>query len=142
MTLSFFCDKYMLPSENEVSGVLGKAAVMWNETKQYIEKYGSVKEEWKIYSQKAGWCKKLLLMSGKEERNIIFLYPNMEYFTGVLVFGDKAVSVAENSGLPENILESILLAKAYREGRSFNIEIREPHDFEMLKKLIDIKTLN
>jgi len=142
MTLSFFCDKFMLPSENEVYGVLGKVAVMWHEVKQYIEKYGSIKEEWKIYSQKAGWCKKLLLVSGKEERNIIFLYPNMECFTGVLVFGDKAVSVAENSGLPEDILDSILLAKAYREGRSFNIEIKEPQDLEILKKLIDIKIQN
>jgi hypothetical protein len=139
MTLSFFCDKCMLPSENEVSGVLGKAAVMWNEVKQYIEKYGSVKEEWKIYSQKAGWCKKLLLVSGKEERNIIFLYPNLEFFTCILVFGDKAVSVAENSKLPKNILERILLAKPYREGRSFDIEIRVPQDFETLKMLIDIK---
>ena len=142
MTLGFFCDKYMLPSENEVSGILGKSAVMWNEVKQYMEKFGLVKEEWKIYSQKAGWCKKLLLISGKEERNIIFLYPNIEYFTGVLVFGEKAVSVAVNSELPENILDSILNARAYREGRSFNIEIRESQDFEILKKLIDIKILN
>jgi hypothetical protein len=142
MTLGFFGDKYMLPSENEVSGILGKSAVMWNEVKQYIEKFGLVREEWKIYSQKAGWCKKLLLISGKEERNIIFLYPNIEYFTGVLVFGEKAVSVAVNSELPENILDSILNARAYREGRSLNIEIRESQDFEILKKLIDIKILN
>ncbi len=142
MTLGFFGDKYMLPSENEVSGILGKSAVMWNEVKQYIEKFGLVREEWKIYSQKAGWCKKLLLISGKEERNIIFIYPNIEYFTGVLVFGEKAVSVAVNSELPENILDSILNARAYREGRSLNIEIRESQDFEILKKLIDIKILN
>ena len=57
------------------------------------------------------------------------------------MFGEKAVSSAEKSGLPENILESILSAKQYREGRSFNVEIRTLQDFEVLNKLIDIKIL-
>ena len=57
------------------------------------------------------------------------------------MFGEKAVSSAKKSGLPENILESILSAKQYREGRSFNVEIRTLQDFEVLKKLIDIKIL-
>ncbi|AEY67476.1 DUF3788 family protein [Clostridium sp. BNL1100] len=139
MSLSFFCDKYVLPSGNEVSGVLEKAVAMWNDVKLYIEKYGLIKEEWKFYSQKVGWCKKILLISNKEERNIIFLYPNINCFTCVLVFGEKAVFAAQKSELPENILDSILSAKQYREGRSFNVEIRTPQDFEVLKKLIDIK---
>lgn len=139
MSLSYFCDKYTLPSENEVSEVLEEAVAMWNDVKLYIEKYGLVKEEWKIYSQKVGWCKKILLVSGKEERNIIFLYPNLNYFTCVLVFGEKAVFIAENSELPQNIVDSILSAKHYREGRSFNVEIRIPQDLDILKKLIDIK---
>ncbi len=63
----------------------------------------------------------------------------MNYFTCVFVFGEKAVSIAEKSQLPENILTSILNAKPYREGRSFNVEIRTLQDFEILKKLIDIK---
>ena len=139
MSLSFFCDKYMLPSENEVIAILENMATLWHDVKQHIEKYGLTKEEWKIYSKKAGWCKKILLLSNKEERNILFLYPNMNSFTCVLVFGEKAVLVAQKSELPQNILASILNAKPYREGRSFNVEIRTPQDFEVLKKLIDIK---
>lgn len=139
MSLGFFCDKKMLPSESEVAEVLENTATMWNDIKLYIEKYGLIKEEWKFYSQKAGWCKKILLIANKEEKNIIFLYPNIKCFTCVLVFGEKAVNVAEKSGLPENILDSILSAKQYKEGRSFNVEIRIPQDFEALMKLIDIK---
>ena len=141
MSLSFFCDKYMLPSEEEVSAVLKEVASMWNDVKVHIEKYGRIKEEWKIYSQKAGWCKKIYLMTSKEERNIIFLYPNENCFTCVLVFGEKAVATAVKNELPANILESILSAKQYKEGRSFNVEIRTQEDFEVLKKLIDIKIL-
>lgn len=139
MSLSFFCDKSVLPSENELSLVLENTSKLWHDVRLYIKKYGTIKEEWKIYSQKVGWCKKILLLSNKEERNILFLYPNINYFTCVLVFGEKAVGVAEKSGLPQYILDSILSAKQYREGRSFNVEIRTQQDFEVLKKLIDIK---
>lgn len=142
MALGFFCDKHILPSEDDVRGILGEAVDMWGELKQYIQKYGLIKEEWKIYSQKAGWCKKILIVTGNEERNIIFLYPNTECFTGILVFGEKAVQAAVNSNIPEEILHKILEAKAYKEGRSFNIEIRGDHDFEIIKKLIDIKINN
>lgn len=142
MALSFFCNKQILPSENEVIEVLGEMAVFWSGLRLYLEKHGLIKEEWRIYSQKAGWCKKLLLVSGKEERNIVFLYPNAEYFTGILVFGEKAVQAAKSSEVPEDILNKILEAKAYKEGRSFNIEIRNAQDFEIIKKLIAIKIQN
>jgi hypothetical protein len=142
MALGFFCNKYILPSEDEVTGVLGETAVLWKKLRSSLEQYGSVKEEWKIYSQKAGWCKKLLLVSGKEERNIIFLYPNEEYFTGVLVFGEYAVKAAEDSEVPADILNKILEAKPYKEGRSFNIEVRDTGDFDILNKLITIKIQN
>ncbi len=139
MSLSFFCDKYLLPSVSEVNEALGESHAMWNDVKQYMENYGKTKEEWKIYSQKAGWCKKIFLTEGKKERNIIFLYPNINYFTCILVFGEKAVSAAEKSELPKNIIDSIYNAKQYSEGRSFIVEIRTQQDLEILKKLIDIK---
>ncbi|TYQ17892.1 UNVERIFIED_CONTAM: uncharacterized protein DUF3788 [Acetivibrio alkalicellulosi] len=142
MALGFFCDKHILPSEEEVKGILGKAAEVWEKLKGYIQEYGLIKEEWKIYSQKAGWCKKILITTGKEERNIIFLYPNVEHFTGILVFGKKAVQDAQNSGIPDEILCKILKAKEYKEGRSFDVEIRGKRDFEIIKKLIDIKIHN
>lgn len=142
MSLGFFCEKCMLPSENEVSSVLENMIAIWNDVKLYIGKYGLIKEEWKFYSKKAGWCKKIFLVSNKEERNIIFLYPNINCITCVLVFGEKAVFAAQRSKLPDDILNNILSAKQYREGRSFNVEIRTLQDYEVLKKLIEIKIMN
>lgn len=142
MSLSFFCDKNKLPSDKELSVILGSVATIWKDVKHYIEKYGIVNEEWKCYFQKVGWCKKILLTANKEERNILFMYPNVNCITCVLVFSEKAVSAAERSNLPENILKSIFSAKQYKEGRSFNVEIKKPEDFEVLKQLIDIKIQN
>ena len=55
------------------------------------------------------------------------------------MFGEKAVNVAQKTELPKSILDSILSAKQYKEGRSFNVEMKIPQDFEVLMKLIDIK---
>ncbi len=142
MALSFFCDKNRMPSEEQVLEVLGETAIYWDGVTQFISEYGVIKEEWKVYSQKAGWCKKILLTSEKQERNIIFLYPNEKFLTGVLVYGEKAVEAALNSELPKDILNRISLAKAYTEGRSFQIVIKEETDFVCLKKLITIKIHN
>ena len=142
MTLGFFHDKHTLPTEEEVNSILGGVAGLWEELKQYIQQHGSIKEEWKLYSQKAGWCKKILLASGKEERNIVFLYPNVEYFTCILVFGEKAVQAVENTKIPQAMLDKILAAKPYKEGRSFDIEIRGKQDYEIVKLLIEAKIHN
>ncbi len=139
MSLGLFCDKSQLPTEVEVNDTLGETQALWNNVKLHIEKYGATKEEWKIYAKSAGWCKKILLIDGKNYRNILFMYPNVNYFTCVIVFGEKAVSVAENSNIPQSIIDSIHKAKAYKEGRSFNVEIKTQQDYEVLRRLIDIK---
>lgn len=139
MPLGFFNDKNMLPPEDEVNSILGESQALWNNVKLYIERYGATKEEWKIYTKAAGWCKKILMTDGKNERNILFIYPNLKYFTCVIVYGEKAVALAESSDIPESNIESIKQAKPYKEGRSFNVEVRTPQDYETLKKLIDIK---
>lgn len=139
MSLGFYCDKNILPSDEAVIELLGEAADYLIKLKELIQKYGATKEEWKIYNKQAGWCKKILLISGKEERNIIFLYPNQAYFTVVLVYGEKAVEALGNFNLPENVIKTIFSAKAYKEGRSFNFEVRSKEDFENIKKLVEIK---
>ena len=139
MALSFFCEKAVKPSEQQVAEILGEISIYWDSVKQCISEYGEVKEEWKIYSQKAGWCKKIFLISDKEERNIIFIYPNIGYMTCVLVYGEKAAELAKHSELPKDIIRNIMLSKVYKEGRSFQLEIKTPQDFIVLKRLIDIK---
>lgn len=140
--LGFFCDKNILVAESEVLQVLGQACKYWEELKLYVSTKGNIKEEWKFYTSKAGWCKKLLLVSNKDERNIVFLYPNIEQFICVLVYGEKAVEAAKRNDLPKNVMDLIQAAKPYKEGRSFNIEIKTEQDFEILKQLIDIKIQN
>ena len=142
MALSYYCDKNIQPSEEEVNFLLGNVAAIWTGIAEYIQTFGSIKEEWKIYSKKAGWCKKIWLINGKSERNILFLYPNADYVTAIFVYGEKAVKEAEDSDLPKDIIANIMQAKTYQEGRSFTITMKGTEDLETAKELILIKVKN
>lgn len=142
MSFSIFCDKNFPPVEDEIQRVLGEVSMLWQEVRKYIERNQTIREEWKIYTKKAGWCKKILLVKSKEERNILFLYPNQNYFTAIMVYGDQAIEAIKEGGIPKDVQESILNARPYREGRSFSFEVRNPQELDVLKRLIDIKILN
>jgi hypothetical protein len=58
------------------------------------------------------------------------------------VFGEKAVTAAEQSTLPESILDMIRNARKYAEGRGIRFEVRGQEDVENVKKLIEIKMAN
>lgn len=136
MTLGFFCDKQALPTESEVRGVLGEAAAFWDMVSTFAKKQGFTHVDWRFYTAKAGWCKKLL---NAKQRNLAFLYPNHGYFTAVLVLGEKAVAVAENANIRADHLALMHAAKPYKEGRGFPVKVENAQDCDALLKLLDIK---
>jgi hypothetical protein len=58
------------------------------------------------------------------------------------VLGDKAVSAARKSGLPERVLKMLGEAKRYAEGTALRIEVSSPEDLELVKTLARIKVEN
>jgi len=139
MALSILNDKSIEPDDNQLKDVLGKMFQLWAAIKKYFEdKQIDVQEEWKFYSQKYGWSMRLK----HKKRNIIYLVPCKEYFRVTFIFGDKAVAAAEQSTLPESILDMLRSARKYVEGRAIRFEVRGQEDVENVKKLIEIKMAN
>jgi hypothetical protein len=139
MAISILDDKSIIPDDGQVKDVLGKTFQLWSAIKKYFEdKQRDVQEEWKFYSQKSGWSAKLI----HKKRTILYLIPGKGYFMAAFVFGDKAVAAAEQSTLPESILDMIRSARKYVEGRGFRFEVRGQEDVENVKKLIEIKMAN
>ena len=139
MATSILDDKSIIPDDVQVKDVLGKTFRFWTAIKKYFEdKQIDVQEEWKFWGQKYGWSMRLK----HKKRNILYLVPCKGYFMAAFVFGDKAVAAAENSTLPESILDMIRSARKYAEGRGFRFEVRGQEDVENTKKLIEIKMAN
>lgn len=139
MAVGVFADKNQLPSEEDITRVLGQTRPFWDEIRNYAaEKYPPHTEEWKIYGKNSSWG----LKTYQKKRNLFFLYPAEGYFTVVFVYGEKAVEEALNAGLPEKLVSQIKEAKVYMEGRGFRVEVREASDVTVVRQLIDIKVRN
>jgi len=136
MAENVFTDKTIKPTDQLLSETLGTTYKYWDEIRTSLRKeYGELIEEWKYYGVKYGWSLKLLL----KKRNLFFFTAYNKYFTIGFVFGDKAVSAIEKSDLPKNIIEKIINAKKFAEGRGFRLEIRKHGDIRHIEKLVDIK---
>jgi len=139
MSVSAFGDKSKIPSEKEVAKVLGAKSKLWDSIRNHIEvKYGSTTPEWKFYSPKYGWSMKLLL----KKRNLFFFGPREGFFLIAFIFGEKAVTAIQQSNLPNEIIEEIVNAKKYAEGRGLHIEVKKKKDVENIIKLLEIKINN
>lgn len=139
MTDNIFTNKLEQPNEEILSITLGKSYKNWKAIKKYIEdNYGTCTEEWKFYGQKIGWTLKIFL--GK--RNLFFVTVCNGFFRISFVLGGKAVAASEQSKLPKPIIEELIGAKKYAEGRGIRIEVKSQKDVETVKQLVNIKIEN
>ncbi len=136
---SIFSDKSIKPNDRSLAEVLGASYKFWEELKTHLEhEYGVLIEEWKFYSQKSGWTLKLL----RKKRNLFFFTPCSNYFRLSFVFGDKAVAEIEKSDLPKTLINELVNAKRYPEGRGLRIEVKSRKDVEHIITLVNIKINN
>ncbi len=139
MSASIFAEKELMPNYTMLCAVLGKKALLWKKIEKHLEdNYGKADTEWKFYSAKSGWIMKTIL----KKRNLFFLTPYQNYFRVAFVFGDKVISKIAKSSLPANIIEELLAAKKYAEGRGISIEVKSQADVKNVIQLLEIKIGN
>jgi hypothetical protein len=119
--------------------VLGVRYDLWTDLITSIEKeFGPVVPDWKFYGVNSGWVQKVFL----KKRNLLFCVPYKNYFMMGMVFGEKAVAEIQKSKLPKAIIEEVVNAKKYAEGRGLRINVKDKKSLEHVKALIKIKVLN
>ncbi|MBI2926851.1 MAG: DUF3788 domain-containing protein [Verrucomicrobia bacterium] len=136
MLTNTFIDKPDPPTEADLAAVLGPTKALWDQLQVDLATEIKVDvQEWKSYSRKAGWA--LRLRHGK--RAIVYLSPSRGGFTAAFALGDKAVQAARESGLPARVLKIIDEARRYAEGTAVRIDVKQPKDVEVVKRLAAIK---
>lgn len=138
--ISIFNEKLVIPDEKQLAYAIGKAKKVLDDIINFLNsEYSDIKTEWKFYGQKYGWQMKIFY----KKRNILFLIPYDGYFKIGMVFGEKAISaMVEENKVPENIIQELLNAKKYMEGRGISFDISENTDSGFIKELIKIKLNN
>ena len=133
---SIFSEKLVKPDNKQLAYAIGKTQKILNKILEFLNtNYSEIRTEWKFYGQKYGWQMKIFY----KKRNILFLIPYEGYFKIVMFFGDKAVAAIIESDVPESIVQELLNAKKYMEGRGIGIDVKEDKDFNIIKELIKIK---
>lgn len=131
-----FLDKTSEPTEDQLEEVLGDTYKYWCEIQDGIKsKYGETTPEWKFYMKKTGWTRKTML----KKRNLFFFQPYEKYFSLTFIFGDKAVAEIEKSNISQKLVEELLSAKKYAEGRGILVPVTKNSDIKDIRKLIEIK---
>ena len=134
-----FLENSKQPTENDLQHTLGSTFNLWQIIKDFIKsEIGDTTEDWKFYMKSSGWQLKTLL----KKRNLFFFTPYRDCFSITFVFGDKAVAEAEKSDIPKSIINELLNAKKYMEGRGLSIVVKKEHYVNIVKKLLLIKVKN
>jgi hypothetical protein len=135
---NIFTDKELTPNNEMLKVSLVATYKFWQTLVEYVYSvYPKTIEEWN-FSKSAGWNFRLK----DKKRAIIYLLPRANYFKVVLVFGQKATDEVLKSGVSVEIKTELKSAKAYAEGRSINIEVKDEKIINDIKNLINIKLAN
>ena len=131
MAESIFGEKVNIPNEEMLNIALEESKALWDKMISISDGIG----EWKFYSKTAGWTYPVK----KKKRTLFYMMPKEGYFQLIFVYGERAVEVAKSIGLPKQVLNNLLQAKPYVEGRLLNIGISSDIDLNTAQKLLQLK---
>jgi hypothetical protein len=136
MALSAFDDKAKEPTKRDLKLTLGRSSGHWDNLIAYIaSEYAPLDSKWNFAGAAWGWSLRLK----QEKRTVLYMTPCKEYFYVGSVLGEKAVTAARRTDLPDMVLSLIDQAKKYAEGRAVRLEVRNKKDLQSAKTLADIK---
>jgi len=139
MMINYFMDNEQEPSQQAISNALKNSAPTLQQLDAYLdEKIEKISREWKYYNKKSGWVRKTY----RGKRNLFFLIIQEGFFSVTFVFGDRAVNAIKKSDLPQEIIQKIVDARQYAEGRGISLDIRSMNELQTIYKLLDIKLQN
>ena len=139
MAASFFADKTAPPNPDMVAAALAESCPLWTELWEHVrQNYPDVAGEWKHYGKSSGWT----FPVKSKKRTMFYFVPKDGCFAVHFTFGDRAAAVIEASSLPRTIIDELLAARKYMEGRPVALSIVDAQQLESAKQLLKIKYEN
>lgn len=136
MALSAFDDRSQVPEPQKLVEVLVPADGLWGElTSTVRSRFDPLTEDWGFSGKKWGWALRLK----HKKRAILYMTPCHGYFVVGFALGQKAVDAANDSDLPQPVLDLIDDSHKYAEGRAVRFEVRCNEDLVNVLRIADIK---
>lgn len=133
---SVFHDESRFPTDDELRHVLGNSHASWIQllclVRDSIANFGEV---WKYTGGKTGWALRLV----HQDRVVLYLTPQPRQFVVSVALGERAVAAACAAQLSAGVLNAIVTAPRYPEGRGIRITVHDGRDLATLTRLAKIK---
>ena len=126
-----------VPSDAELSAVLGSAHVVWAGIIETInEKFSPLDFQWKPSKSEFG---RICLLQHKK-RTLVYLTPEKEAVVVAIVLGERAYDLLNASAVSAKIKKLFSEARPYAEGRGIRFSVKVASDISVVTKRVEIKT--
>lgn len=131
---SIFAEAESAPDDAALAEVLGRTKAHWDAVVRRAQNL-CVGVAWKFYGRKHGWQLKLV----HEKRALLYLIPHAKSFLAGMALGDAAVEAVRASRLPPDLVQEIVAAKRYPEGRPARVEVTSKKQADLVLRLLQLK---
>lgn len=137
MTASAFLDRSSSPSDRQLAGVLGPAALArWQALCGGVgERFAGTTAEWAFSGKAHGWSLRLQLC----KRPILYLTPLEGCFRASFALRESVWQVALAGDLPEAVRAAMAEAPAYPEGRAVRLPVGRDDDVDLVLSLVALR---
>jgi len=135
MALSFFADKSLRPSIDEVLEIVGAQRGLWEKLDLFVRERLGAQSELKYYGKSYGW----MAWYRKGSRTLVAFYPQQNRFIVQLVLPESLVAPALQQDLGENARRVIEKTSPLHEGRWLYVYVEDEGDCQDIQKLLLIK---
>lgn len=135
MSKGIFTDKIHMPTNEEVTEMLGGIQPIWQELIRFIEIQCKGKGEFKFYGKNYGWA----LRFNKSNKSLVALYPSQNEFTVQIILNSMQVEKALEEALVSRIKNIIIDTPEIHEGKWIFINVTSEEDVIDVKKLLLVR---
>jgi hypothetical protein len=130
-------DRNATPSERTILRVIGKAASLWKNLRDYVADHYDHQPELNCDGKKYGWA----IRYRKSGKTLLTLYPEFESFTALVVLGKQEMEKIAGVGNKLSPRLSNILSEATprKDGRWLWIRPTSKRDIESIKFLLAVK---
>jgi len=137
MSYSFFCERKLKPSEEQIVELIGNKYKQWTELDSYLIKTIGAKRSYKFYGKNYGWA----IGYSKSGKSIISFFPLLNDFTIQMILKQKHEIDIIKSIKNSELLDLIKNTPEIHEGKWIFIKYSEINSNEIIKRMIDIKLI-
>jgi len=129
-------DKSVKPNDEIVFAIIGDKELLWKQTMSYLyDNSKDISEEWKYYNDGKSWLFRTL----KKKKTLFWIRVLEDTFRIAFWFAEKLEPIIMESELPDRVKREYKIAKSFNKSRCISIDMEDSKDFEVVKRLIDLK---